>query len=128
MEQIYRAGLKKLKSTLGDHLDAYEFFYKAQNLGHEEAKAKFAFALLFGLKYNQNIPRAYEIFQELSLKGNSDAHLVFIILNYQFKIFILYYDMFLLFLGYGFLVRCWITCSCESAKSSRALCNGCSWW
>lgn len=96
VEQIYRAGLKKLKSTLGDHLDAYDFFYKAQNLGHEEAKAKFAFALLFGLKYNQNIPRAYEIFQELSLKGNSDAHLVFITLNYQFKIFILYYDMFLL--------------------------------
>lgn len=77
-EQLYRAGLKKLKSTLGDHLDAYEYFYKAYVKGHEEAKGKFAFALLFGLKYRQDIPRAYEIFNELSLKGNPDAHLVII--------------------------------------------------
>lgn len=77
-EQLYRVGLKKLKSTLGDHLDAYEYFYRAQILDHEEAKAKFAFALLFGLKYSQNIPKAYEIFNELSQKGNPDAHLVII--------------------------------------------------
>ncbi|CAI6368544.1 unnamed protein product [Macrosiphum euphorbiae] len=74
-EQLYQAGLKKLKSTLGDHLDAYEYFYRAQTLDHEEAKAKFAFALLFGLKYTQDIPKAYEIFNELSKKGNPDAHL-----------------------------------------------------
>lgn len=79
-EQLYRTGLKKLKSTLGDHLDAYEYFYKAHTLGHEEAKAKFAFALLFGLKYSQNIPRAYEIFNELSQKGNPDAHLVILLI------------------------------------------------
>ncbi|KAL5234597.1 hypothetical protein ACI65C_002007 [Semiaphis heraclei] len=74
-EQLYQAGLKKMKSTLGDNLDAYEYFYRAQTLDHEEAKAKFAFALLFGLKYTQDIPKAYEIFNELSKKGNPDAHL-----------------------------------------------------
>jgi len=82
-EQLYQAGLKKLKSTLGDNLDAYEYFYRAQTLDHEEAKAKFAFALLFGLKYTQDIPKAYEIFNELSKKGNSDAHLVIIALNFE---------------------------------------------
>jgi len=81
-EQLYQAGLKKLKSTLGDHLDAYEYFYRAQTLDHEEAKAKFAFALLFGLKYTQDIPKAYEIFNELSKKGNPDAHLVIISLKF----------------------------------------------
>lgn len=70
--------MKKLKSTLGDHLDAYEYFYRAHTLDHEEARAKFAFALLFGLKYTQDIPKAYEIFNELSKKGNPDAHLVII--------------------------------------------------
>ncbi|VVC32008.1 Sel1-like repeat [Cinara cedri] len=74
-DQLYRVGLKKLKSALGDHLDAYEFFYRAYTLGHEEAKAKFAFALLFGLKYPQDIPKAFQIFSELSQKGNPDAHL-----------------------------------------------------
>jgi TPR repeat protein len=71
-----------LKSTLGDHLDAYEYFYRAHTLDHEEARAKFAFALLFGLKYTQDIPKAYEIFNELSKKGNPDAHLVIIRLNF----------------------------------------------
>lgn len=79
-EKLYRAGLKKLKSTLGDNLDAYEYFYRAHILGHEEAKAKFAFAILFGLKYSQNIPRAYEIFNELSQKGIPDAHLVILLI------------------------------------------------
>lgn len=84
-EQLYRTGLKKLKSTLGDHLDAYEYFYRAYSLDHEEAKAKFAFALLFGLKYSQDIPKAFEIFKELSQKGNPDAHLVIINFNIVFK-------------------------------------------
>jgi len=80
-ELLYQAGLKKMKSTLGDNLDAYVYFYRAQTLDHEEAKAKFAFALLFGLKYTQDIPKAYEIFNELSKKGNPDAHLVIITLK-----------------------------------------------
>jgi len=79
-----------LKSTLGDHLDAYEYFYRAYTLGHEEAKAKFAFAILFGLKYTQNIPKAYEIFNELSQKGNSDAHLVISNFNYNLGIVYIY--------------------------------------
>lgn len=65
-----------MKSIRGDNLEAYEHFYKASLLGHEEAKAKFAFALLFGLKYKQDIVKAYEIFNELSQKGNPDGHLV----------------------------------------------------
>lgn len=116
-EQLYSAGLKKLKSTVGDHLDAYEYFYRAQTLGHEEAKAKFAFALLFGLKYRQDIPRAHEIFNELSLKGNPDAHLV-ILLGYLKYIFCnIIYRVFcsLVFIGYGFYVRSWITRSCKPA-------------
>lgn len=79
-----------MKSTLGDHLDAYEYFYRAYTLGHEEAKAKFAFAILFGLKYTQNIPKAYEIFNELSQKGNSDAHLVISNFNYNLGIVYIY--------------------------------------
>lgn len=72
-----------MKSTLGDHLDAYEYFYRAYTLGHEEAKAKYAFALLFGLRYTQDIAKSYEIFNELSQKGNADAHLVIINLTYH---------------------------------------------
>lgn len=71
-------------------MDAYEYFYRAAYVkGHEEAKAKFAFALLFGLKYTQDIPKAYEIFNELSAKGNPDAHLVIIslILIYLFNLY-----------------------------------------
>lgn len=65
-------------------MDAYEYFYRAHTLGHIEAKAKFGFALLFGFKFTQDIPRAFQIFKELSEKGNPDAHLV-IILNFKIK-------------------------------------------
>ncbi|XP_050429343.1 protein sel-1 homolog 1 [Adelges cooleyi] len=75
VQTLYQTGLRKLKSTRGDNLEAYDYFYKASLLGHEEAKAKYAFALLFGLKFKQNIAGAYEIFNELSEKGNPDAHL-----------------------------------------------------
>lgn len=81
--------MKKLKSTLGDHLDAYEYFYRAHTLGHVEAKGKFGFALLFGLKYTQDIPKAFQIFSELIEKGNPDAHLV-IILNFLIKLDLLF--------------------------------------
>lgn len=84
--------MKKLKSNLGDHLDAYEYFYRAYTLDHEEAKAKFAFALLFGLKYNQDIPQAYSIFNELSKKGNSDAHLVNTFYQIILTIYLFSYD------------------------------------
>ena len=57
-------------------MEGLKLLHKASELGHKTAKALIAWEKLFSLESPQSVIEAKEVFEELSLHGIREAHMV----------------------------------------------------
>lgn len=72
---LYEAAIKLLNKTKPNREDATKLLIQAMEKGNSDAKARIAWAYLFGTTMNQNMNDAKEIFYDLAGNGHPDGHM-----------------------------------------------------